>query len=132
MHNDYIYTLYKIEEYESIKDAYGFTCVAPINAKYIMVDRGLTAEHEDCVCDTVLPNWIPLTYPVEVITPVDTGEVNVFGNPIYGQEVAIEQKPLTDNAPHFNEEQALFISRIMASTSECLDGYCYCPVEVNA
>ena len=130
---NFSYTFFERDEYLAKKDALGFTCEEfSTDGKYILVDKGTAEKCEDCNHDIVLPDWIPDTYPSikyhyeDIID--ENGEADEYGDkPILRSErVAVTTiKPLIDDAPHFNAEQACYIAQIKASAKGASDGYSF-------
>lgn len=124
MSNKKRYTWFERAEYLAKKDELGFTADNfSTDGKYILAHRGLDTPCLEANQNAVLPDYIPETYSVEVKTGVDTGEVDGNGEAIFETVITIEQRPLKDMSPDFSDEQAMFITRIVASSRGANDGY---------
>jgi len=90
--NKYSYTRFSVKEYEAKQDELGFTGPGSRSADglYVLADCRSESKCVDCNQSLKIPKGIPTSYPV-----------NVNG--------VIEQRPLTDNDPHYSQAQVKYI-----------------------
>lgn len=92
------------------------------DSAFVIGDRGLiTPFGGPNTCP--IPAYVPATYPVTNLVGVDTGFVDGNGEPIYENQEQVSMEPLTNNHPRYTQQQALYITKIMASGPGMSDGW---------
>ena len=92
------------------------------DGEFVLGDRGRRAKY-DGNGTVPIPSYLPTTYTVTGSRSVDSGRVNSDGVKIYVLEDFELERPLTNNHPDYNHEQALFITSIRASAEGASDGW---------
>ena len=94
--NKHSYTRFSVEEYEAKKDELGFQGPGSRSKDglYVLAGNGLETKCVGCNENLEIPDYIPPMYPAKV-------QVDGFWT--------TEERPLTDNDPHYTNEQSSFI-----------------------
>lgn len=124
-HRDIWYTLIGKAEFDQ-RAGFGFTSSnISEDGDYCFSDRGESVKCLDVKQDIVIPSFFPETYPVIVKGHADTGNVDGNGERIFTYEEVVENRPLTDNHPSYNQEQVEYILLLEASAEGASDGWIF-------